>query len=423
MQQHWLGVVGIAAILLIAFIFSTDRGAIRLRVVGAAFALQAGLAVIVLWTPWGVRAIEGMSMGVADLLGYAGKGTEFLFGPSAKNPLANTFAIAALPVIIFFAALVAILYHLGIMQRVVRWVGGAIGWVTGISRVESLSAAANIFVGQSESPLVIRPYLAALTPPQLFTVMVVGMAGVAGTILAAYASLLGSQYLPYLLAAAFMSAPGGILMAKIIMPDGLAKDGELPLEGGAAPDQIDVAETFEEGERPANIIMAAAQGAQTGVKLAVAVGAMVLAFVALVALANGLLGGIGHWFGQDGWSFQGIVGLIFKPVMFLIGVPWTEAGTAGGLFGTKIVLNEFVAFIDLGNAQGAAAALSARSRAIVTFALCGFANFSSIAIQMAVTGGLAPNQRPVIARLGLRALLAGSLANLMSAALAGLLLA
>jgi CNT family concentrative nucleoside transporter len=423
MQQHWLGIVGIGAILFIAYLFSTDRKAIRLRVVGAAFALQAAIAVIVLWTPWGVRAIEGMSMGVADLLGYAGKGTEFLFGPSTKNPLANTFAIAALPVIIFFAALVSILYHLGIMQRVVRWVGGAIGWVTGISRVESLSAAANIFVGQSESPLVIRPYLAALTPPQLFTVMVVGMAGVAGTILAAYASLLGSQYLPYLLAAAFMSAPGGILMAKLIMPDGVAKDGELPLESGAAPDQIDVAETFEEGERPANIIMAAAQGAQTGVKLAVAVGAMVLAFVALVALANGLLGGIGHWFGQDGWSFQGIVGLIFKPVMFLIGVPWTEAGTAGGLFGTKIVLNEFVAFIDLGNAQGAAAALSARSRAIVTFALCGFANFSSIAIQMAVTGGLAPNQRPVIARLGLRALLAGSLANLMSAALAGLLLA
>ena len=406
MNQPLLGVFGIAAILLIAVTFSTDRKAIRLRVVGAAFALQAAIAVIVLYTSWGRAGIEGMSTGVADLLGYAGKGTEFLFGPSAKNPLANTFAIAALPVIIFFAALVSILYYLGIMQRIVRWVGGAIGWVTGISRVESLSAAANIFVGQSESPLVIRPYLAALTPPQLFTVMVVGMAGVAGTILAA----------------AFMSAPGGILMAKIIMPDGAPKDGELPLEGGAAPGQVNVAETFEEGERPANMIMAAAQGAQTGVKLAVAVGAMVLAFVALVALANGLLGGVGHWFGQDNWSFQGLVGLIFKPVMFLIGVPWNEAGTAGGLFGTKIVLNEFVAFIDLGNAQGAAAALSARSRAIVTFALCGFANFSSIAIQMAVTGGLAPNQRPVIARLGLRALLAGSLANLMSAALAGLLL-
>ena len=422
MNQSLLGIVGIVVILVIARAASTDRRAIRLRVVGAAFALQAAIAAIVLHTPWGVAAIEGMSSGVADLLGYAGKGTEFLFGPTARNPLANTFAIAALPVIIFFAALVSILYYLGIMQRIVRWVGGAIGWVTGISRVESLSASANIFVGQSESPLVIRPYLAALTPPQLFTVMTVGMAGVAGTILAAYASLLGDKYLPYLLAAAFMSAPGGILMAKIIMPDGLPKDGELPLEGGDAPDRVEIAETFEEGERPANIIMAAAAGAQTGVRLAVAVGAMVLAFVALVALANGLLGGIGHWFRQDGWSFQGIVGWIFKPVMFLIGVPWTEAGTAGGLFGTKIVLNEFVAFIDLGNPQGAAALLSDRSRAIVTFALCGFANFSSIAIQMAVTGGLAPNQRPVIARLGLRALLAGSLANLMSAALAGLLI-
>ncbi|MFN2473031.1 MAG: NupC/NupG family nucleoside CNT transporter [Sphingomicrobium sp.] len=429
MNSRLLGIAGIAVILAIAWLFSTDRKAIRLRVAGAAFALQAGIAVIVLYTPWGVAAIETMSSGVADLLGYAGKGTEFLFGPTAKNPLANTFAIAALPVIIFFAALVAILYYLGIMQRVVRWVGGAIGWVTGISRVESLSAAANIFVGQSESPLVIRPYLAALTPPQLFTVMTVGMAGVAGTILAAYASLLGDRYLPYLLAAAFMSAPGGILMAKMIMPDGLPQDGELPLDGGTAPDRVDVAETFEEGERPANIIMAAAAGAQTGVRLAVAVGAMVLAFVALVALANGLLGGLGNWLAQhggpaflSGLSFQALVGVLFRPVMFLIGIPWDQTGVAGGLFGTKIVLNEFVAFLDLGNTQGGAAALDARSRAIVTFALCGFANFSSIAIQMAVTGGLAPNQRPVIARLGLRALLAGSLANLMSAALAGLLI-
>jgi concentrative nucleoside transporter, CNT family len=201
----------------------------------------------------------------------------------------------------------------------------------------------------------------------------------------------------------------------------LPGDGELPLEGGnLADDQVDVAETFEEGEQPANIIMAAAQGAQTGVKLAVAVGAMVLAFVALVALANGILGGIGNMIGQPGWSFQGAIGWLFAPVMFLIGVPWNEAGTAGGLFGTKLVLNEFVAFIDLG--KMGAEVLSDRSRAIVTFALCGFANFSSIAIQMAVTGGLAPNQRPMIAKLGLRALLGGSLANLMSAALASLML-
>ena len=414
LNQKLLGIAGIFAILALAWLMSSNRKAIRLRVVAAAFALQAAIALFVFETTVGVATIKWLSFGVANLLGYANKGTEFLFGPADKNPLANTFAIAALPVIIFFASLVAILYYLGIMQRIVRWVGGAIGWVTGISRVESLSAAANIFVGQSESPLVVRPYLAALPPSRLFTVMSVGMAGVAGTILAAYASLLGERYLPYLLAAAFMSAPGGILMAKMIMPDD-------PRDTDAVEDQkVEVAETFEEGVKPANIIMAAAQGAQTGVKLAVAVGAMVLAFVALVALANGLLGGLGNMVGIPELSFQRLVGYLFAPFMFLIGIPWNEAGTAGGLFGTKLVLNEFVAFIDLG--QMGPAVLSERSRAIVTFALCGFANFSSIAIQMAVTGGLAPNQRPVIARLGLRALLAGSLANLMSAALAGLMI-
>ncbi|HVE01218.1 MAG TPA: nucleoside transporter C-terminal domain-containing protein [Sphingomicrobium sp.] len=421
MNSKLLGVAGIVAILALAWVVSANRRAIRLRIVGAAFALQAFIAWLVLWTSWGRAAIQELSQGVASLLGYATKGTEFLFGPSESNPLAHTFAIAALPVIIFFASLVAILYYLGIMQRIVRWVGGAIGWVTGISKVESLSAAANIFVGQSESPLVVRPYLAALPPSRLFTVMCVGMAGVAGTILAAYASLLGARYLPYLLAAAFMSAPGGILMAKMIMPDEPPAPDELKLEGGAVEDdQVDVAETFEEGVKPANIIMAAAQGAQTGVKLAVAVGAMVLAFVALVALANGLLGGLGNMVGIPDLSFQRLVGYLFAPFMFLIGIPWNEALTAGGLFGTKVVLNEFVAFIDLG--QMGPEVLSDRSRAIITFALCGFANFSSIAIQMAVTGGLAPNQRPVIARLGLRALLAGSLANLMSAALASLMI-
>jgi CNT family concentrative nucleoside transporter len=421
MNQTLLGLAGIAVILAIAFALSVNRRAIRLRVVGSAFALQAAIAFFVLATPWGEAVLATLSAGVANLLGYANKGTEFLFGPRESNPLANTFAIAALPVIIFFAALVSILYYLGIMQRIVRWVGGAIGWITGIGRVEALGSAANIFVGQSESPLVVRPYLAALPPARLFTLMVVGMAGVAGTILAAYAALLGEAYLPYLLAAAFMSAPGGILMAKIMMPDDPPGAGELPLEGGEAhQEQVDVSETFEEGERPANIIMAAAQGAQTGVKLAVAVGAMVLAFVALVALANGLLGGLGNMIGVPDLSFQRLVGYIFQPIMFLIGVPWNEAGTAGGLFGTKIVLNEFVAFIDLGAME--AGTLTDRSRAIVIFALCGFANFSSIAIQMAVTGGLAPNQRPVIARLGIRALIAGSLANLMSAALAGLMI-
>ncbi|HEU4959193.1 MAG TPA: NupC/NupG family nucleoside CNT transporter [Sphingomonas sp.] len=419
MTRILIGLAGIVVILAIALLLSTDRRAIRPRVVGAAFALQAGIAVLVLYVPWGRKVLEFLSGGVSDLLGYAKAGVDFIFGPLASPAIGgNSFAIAALPVIIFFASLVSILYYLGIMQLVVRWIGGGIEKVIGVSKVESLCAAANIFVGQSESPLVIRPYLAGLTPAQLFTVMTSGMAGVAGTILAAYAAM--GIRIDYLLAASFMSAPGGILMAKIIMPDArAAPDGELPLGDDPEDEKIALAEATHDEEKPANIIMAAAQGAQTGVKLAVAVGAMVLAFVALVALANGLLTGIGHWFTPYDVTFQGIIGTIFKPVMFLLNVPWHEAGAAGGFFGEKVVLNEFVAYIDLGKVQ---ATLSPRTVAIVTFALCGFANFSSIAIQMAVTGGLAPNQRPMIAKLGLRALAAGSLANLMSAALAGLLI-
>ncbi len=424
MTRFLIGIAGIVVILGIAFALSTNRRAIRLRVVGAAFALQVGIAVLVLYTPWGKGVLGFLSGGVANLLAYANAGTSFLFGPLARPEIGGTsFAIAALPVIIFFASLVSILYYLGIMQLVVRWIGGGIEKVIGVSKVESLCAAANIFVGQSESPLVIRPYLAGLTPAQLFTVMTSGMAGVAGTILAAYASM--GIRIDFLLAASFMAAPGGILMAKIIMPDTPEPPaGELPLGDadriGREADSIALAEATHDEERPANIIMAAAQGAQTGVKLAVAVGAMVLAFVALVALANGLLGGIGNWFGIADLSFQRLLGYVFAPLMFLLNVPWNEAGIAGGLFGQKVVLNEFVAYISLGEAGGQ---LSTRTIAIITFALCGFANFSSIAIQMAVTGSLAPNQRPMIARLGIRALIAGSLANLMSAALAGLLLA
>ncbi len=396
-----------ALILAIAVLLSSNRRLIRPRVVGAAFALQAGIAAVALYVPLGNRLLKGAAAGVTNLLGYANEGTKFLFGGLATDPLGQNFAIQALPVIIFFAAFISILYHIGIMQYVIRWIGGGLQAITGISKVESLCAASNIFVGQSESPLVIRPYLPGLNPAQLFCVMTVGMAGVAGTILAAYASM--GIRIDYLIAAAFMSAPGGILMAKLIMPD----DPQNP-----AVDDPAITMDMHGEERPENIIMAAAQGAQTGVKLAVAVGAMVLAFVALVALANGILGGIGSWIGFPGLSFQSVLGQVFAPVMFLLGVPWNEAVQAGGLFGTKIVLNEFVAFIDL----GAMKTLSAPTVAIVTFALCGFANFSSIAIQMAVTGSLAPNQKPMIAKLGLKALAAGSLSNLMSAALAGLFL-
>ena len=395
-------------ILGIAVLLSSQRRAIRPRVVGAAFALQAGSAALILYVPAGNRALQWVAGGVAGLLGYAHAGTAFLLGPLARPELGgSSFAVSALPTIVFFAALIAILYHIGVMPLVIRWVGGALERITGISRVESLCAAANIFVGQSEAPLVIRPYLAALTPSQLFCVMTVGMAGVAGTILAAYAAM--GIRIDYLVAAAFMAAPGGICMAKIVMPD--------PLGPMQEPDAPVIALQTE--DRAANILMAAGDGAQTGVRLAVAVAAMVLAFVALMALANGLLSGIGGWFGHPELSFQLLLGFVFAGIFRLLGAPdWGQAMQAGGLFGTKLVLNEFVAFIELGKAHD----LSRQTVAIVTFALCGFANFSSIAIQLAVTGSLAPNQRPVIARLGVKALLAGSLANLMSAALAGLFL-
>ena len=418
--------LGMAIILGLAVLLSSNRRAIRLRVVSSAFALQAGFAALVLYVPLGKTMLEGAAHGVEGLLGYAHAGVDFLFGPLAAPEIGgHSFAISALPVIIFFAALISILYYIGVMQLVIRWIGGGLEKITGISRIESLCAASNIFVGQSEAPLVIRPYLAALTPSQLFTVMTVGMAGVAGTILAAYASM--GVRIDYLVAAAFMSAPGGILMAKLVMPD------EPPAPLGTAGDplinphvsdsfgqaSLHPAATVEDEERPANLIMAASQGAQTGVKLAVAVGAMVLAFVALVALANGIFGWLGGLVGLHGVSFQQVVGYVFAPIFYLLGAPnWTESLAAGGLFGTKLVLNEFVAFIELGKDT----ALSQQTVALVTFALCGFANFSSIAIQMAVTGGLAPNQRPVIARLGMKALAAGSLSNLMSAALAGLFL-
>jgi CNT family concentrative nucleoside transporter len=418
MNRFLLGPIGMAVLIAVAVLLSSDRKAIRLRVVGAAFALQAGIAVLVLYVPAGRHLIAGLSGGVSALLGYAQAGVDFIFGPIASPAIGgHAFAIAALPVIIFFASLISILYYLGIMQFVVRWIGGGIEKVIGVSKVESLCAAANIFVGQSESPLVIRPYLAGLTPTQLFTVMTSGMAGVAGTILAAYAAM--GVKIDYLLAASFMSAPGGILMAKLMMPDprALRSGVSLEAEEDAA---IAIADVHEAEERPANIIQAAAEGAQLGVRLAVAVGAMVLAFVALVALANGLLGQAGALLGQPDLTFQKMLGFVFAPVMYLLNVPWSEARAAGGLFGEKIVLNEFVAYIHLGKL---APPLSEHATAVVTFALCGFANFSSIAIQMAVTGNLAPNQRPMIAKLGIRALCAGSLANLMSAALAGMLIA
>ncbi len=282
--------------------------------------------------------------------------------------------------------------------------------VIGTGRIESLYAAANIFVGQSESPLVVKPYLRALTTPQMFALMTTGMAGIAGSLLAAYASM--GMRTEYLLAASFMAAPGGLLMAKIIMPDEKrAKDAP------AEPD-VKLADDAH-GDKPVNVFQAAGNGTMDGLKVAVAVGAMLIAFVGLIAMMNGILSGIGGLFGYDDLTFQRVLGWVFAPVMFMLNIPWSEAQQAGQLFGEKLILNEFVAYLHFGEIIDT---LSPHTQAVVTFALCGFANFTSIAIQLGVLGELVPERKGEIAKLGLRAVAAGSLANLMSAAMAGLIL-
>ncbi len=405
MREIAIALAGIVVLLLAAFLLSANKRRIRLRVVLPAFALQAAIAAFVLYTPVGRAATANVARGVEALLGYSRAGIETVFGGLTEVNGVASFAINILPIIIFFSALVSVLYFFGIMQLIVRFVGGFLQRVLGVDRVEALYAAANILVGQSESPLVVRGYLKRLTDPQIFALMVTGMAGVAGSILAAYAQM--GVRIEYLLAAAFMSAPGGLLMAKIVMPD------EARAEDAPPPD------AEPEEERPDNLIMAIFQGAEDGVKLAVAVAAMLVVFVALIALCNGVLGGVAGLFGYPDLTFQRILGWIFGPVMFLLNVPWSEAFIAGELFGQKVILNEFIAYLDFGRLQ---AQLSPHTQAVTTFALCGFANISSIAIQMGVLGGLAPERRPLIARLGPRAVIAASLANLMSAALAGLML-
>ena len=406
MPSNLIGILGIIVILIIAVLFSSNRKAIHLRVVAAAFVLQAAIAAFVLYFDWGRRAIGWLSKGVLAIISYSKAGIDMVFGPLADTDVIGfSFAINVLPIIIFFAALMSVLYHLRIMEWLVRIVGGALHRIIGTGSIESMNAAANIFVGQTEAPLVVKPYLKGLTDAQFFTVMVSGLASIAGTVLAGYV-LMGAE-LKYLLAAAFMAAPGGLLMAKIIMPD----DEYIP------PGKHERLQ-MERSEH-ANVILAAAAGTTEGLRLAVNIGAMLVAFVALIALFNGLVGGVFSLFGIEGVTLQLILGKIFQPLMFLLSVPWEEAEAAGALFGEKIILNEFVAFSHLNDYL---AGMSPRTVAVSTFALCGFANLSSIAILLGGLGVLVPEKREVIGRFGIKAVLAASLSNLMSAALAGLLL-
>jgi len=406
MSSSLIGIAGMAAILAIAVAFSSNRKAINLRIVAAALALQTTIAAFVLYFDTGRAAIDKLSTGVLAVINFSKAGIDMVFGPLADtNIVGFSFAINVLPIIIFFSALMSVLYHLRIMQWVVTLVGGALHKIIGTGAVESMNAAANIFVGQTEAPLVVRPYLRGLTEPQMFAVMVSGLASIAGTVLAGYI-LMGAEP-KYLLAAAFMAAPGGLLMAKIVMPD-----DEVVPAGGHEKLKM-------EPSHHKNVILAAASGTTDGLRLSANIGAMLIAFVALIALFNGLVGGLFGLFGIEGITLQFILGKVFQPLMYLLSVPWAEAEAAGALFGEKLILNEFVAFSHMNEYL---AGMSPRTIAVSTFALCGFANLSSIAILLGGLGVLVPEKRDLIGQLGIKAVLAASLSNLMSAALAGIML-
>ncbi|GAA0518361.1 nucleoside permease [Saccharopolyspora subtropica] len=444
MQVLW-GIGGMLVVLLLAFAMSTNRRAISLRTVLGALAIQIVFAFVVLRWDMGRQALAAVAGGVQRVIDSSKEGIEFLVGPILPSQ-GTVVAFQVLPIIIFVSSLTAVLYHWNILQWVVRIIGGGLQKVLGTTRAESLNATANIFLGQTESPLVIRPYLASMTRSEFFAVMVGGLATVAGTVMVGY-SMLGAK-LDNLIAASFMAAPAGLLMAKIVMPEtertdaapaGEAETAATSDRGEAVaidpPDDASpatagepsrqgtpaavAAERSEDVEpKPRNVIDAAATGASDGLRLALNVGAMLFAFVSLIALVNLLVGGIGGLFGMPDLTLQQILGYAFSPLMWVIGVPWDEAVAAGGFVGEKLVINEFVAFADFGPQIGQ---FSEKSATIITFALTGFANLGSLAILLGGLGGLVPSRRGWIARDGIRAILAGTLANLLSATIAGIL--
>lgn len=397
------GLIGIFLLPVVAWALSSDRRAINYRTVGMAFALQATIGGVALFTSWGYAALRTASDYVSVLLDYSRAGTQFMFGGlvDAGSSVGFVFAFSVLPVVIFFSALIAVLYHIGLMQWVIRVMGGGLRKMLGTSHTESLSAAANVFVGQAEAPLVAKPYIPGMTVSELFAVMVGGMASIAGSVMAGYVAL--GIPLEYLLAASFMAAPGGLLMAKLLEPE-----THVPVEPGA--DDAPASESY------VNLVDAAASGAMNGLNMAAAIAAMLMAFIALIALFNGVLGWAGALLGFDAVTLEGLLGVVFQPLAWVLGVPWSEAELAGSLIGQKLVLNEFVAYVGY---TDVAAEFSPTSQAIVIFALCGFANLSSIAILLGGLGAVAPMRRDEISRYGFRALLAATLSNLMSAALAG----
>ena len=404
---------GMVVLIAIAVLLSSNRRAINVRTVAGAFLIQISLGALVLFVPWGREGLLAASEGVSKVIAYGNDGVGFLFGGLVSDQMFElfggggfVFALRVLPMIVFFSSLMAVLYYTGVMQIIIKVIGGFLQKVLGTSKAESMSAAANIFVGQTEAPLVVRPFIKSMTRSELFAVMSGGLASVAGSVLAGYAQM--GVPLPYLIAASFMAAPGGLLFAKLLVPE-----TEKP-----RTDE----ELSDEGDKPVNVIDAAAGGAVTGAHIAIAVGASLLAFVALISLVNGMIGGVGGWFGYGSLTLQTILGWLFSPLAWAIGVPWSEAGIAGSLIGQKVVVNEFVAYAEFVKylAPESAVQLSYTTKAIISFALCGFANLGSIAVLMGGLSIIAPSRRKDVAQLGFKAVVAGSLSNLMSAVIAGL---
>jgi concentrative nucleoside transporter, CNT family len=406
---RFTGLLGLAAILATAYLFSNDRRAIQPRVIFWGLGLQFGFAFLVLKTDFG-KVFQAIGTGVNHLIQYSAEGSKFVFGDklgAANDQFGVVFAFQVLPIIIFIASFFAILYYLGVMQLFVKGMAVVMQRVMGTSGAESMNVAASIFMGQTEAPLTIRPFLAGLTQSELFTVMVSGMAHISGSVMAAYVLIAHVEF-QHLLTAVIMTAPATLMLAKVLMPE----TGK-PVTAGSVKIEV---------EKPGvNLIDAAARGASDGLQLALNVAAMLIAFLALIAMVNGILGAIHdvHGFGWLPPSMQGILGRIFAPVAWLMGVRWTDSVTVGNLLGTRLILNEFVAYVDLGKI---ASTLDHKSFVIATFALCGFANLSSVAMQVGGIGALAPTRRSDLARLGLKAMAAGTMANFMSACIAGMLL-
>ena len=392
--------IGICALLLLGALSSSNWRSISLRTVCPAFLLQVSLGGLMIYLPAGREALALISSLISTLLSFSKSGAKFVFGDLGDADLGFFFAFQVLPIVIFFASLISVLYHLKIMQFVIRVLGGFLERVLKTSKVESTAAAANLFVGLTEAPLTIKPYIQAMTKSEFFSLMTVGLATVAGSVLAGYAAL--GISLDYLVAASFMSAPGALLMAKIIEPE---------IKTGEKSQDLHIKISYEKHQ---NIIEAAASGAIQGLKLALAIGAMLVAFIGLIALINGMLIGIGDFLSIDNLTIDLILGYLFQPVAFVLGVPWQESGLVGGLIGKKIVFNEFVAFISLSEIQNQ---MSQKALVISTFALCGFANFGSIAVLLGGLGVLVPKRRPEIAKYGIKAMYAATLSNLMSAAI------